>query len=41
MRTIAERLIFREAAATELWIFNGAGDIALGVDELNRSRNTD
>ena len=37
MRTIAKRLLFREAAATELWIFNSAGDVAIGIDEVDSS----
>ncbi len=35
MRTIAERLIFREAAATELGVFDGAGDIAISIYEFD------
>ena len=38
MRAIAERLIFRETAAAELWIFYSADDIAIGIDEINRCR---
>ena len=41
MRAIAERLIFREAAATELWVLNGAGDIAISIDEINCSCDAD
>ena len=41
MRTIAERLLFREATTTELRVLNGAGDIAINIDELNCSRDAD
>ena len=41
MRPIAERLIFREAATTELWVFDGAGDIAISIDEVHGSRDAD
>ena len=41
MRAIAEGLLFREAASTELWIFNGAGDIAISVDEFDCSGDAD
>ena len=41
MRAIAERLIFREAAATELRVFNGAGDVAISIDEIHGSGDTD
>ncbi len=37
MRTVAEGLIFREAAATELWVLDGAGDIAIGIDKVHCS----
>ena len=40
MRTIAEGLIFREAAAAELWVLNCAGDITFAIDEINGSGNT-
>ena len=33
MRAITERLIFREAATAELWVFDGAGDVAISSDE--------
>ena len=39
MRPIAKGFIFRKAAPTELWIFNGAGDIAICVDEIDSSSN--
>lgn len=32
MRTIAERLLFREAAAAEFRVLDCAGDVAIGVD---------
>ena len=41
MRTIAERLLFREAAAAELWVFNGAGDVAISIDEVHRAGDAD
>ena len=41
MRPIAERLIFREAATAELWVFDGAGDIAISIDEIHDSCNAD
>ena len=40
MRPIAEGLIFRAAAAAELWVFYGTGDIAFSIDEINGSGNT-
>ena len=41
MRTIAEWLIFREAATAELRVFNGAGDVAISIDKVHRSGDTD
>ena len=41
MRPVAERLIFREAATTELWVFNGAGDIAFCIDKVHCSCDAD
>ena len=41
MRPVAERLIFREVAATELWVFDGAGDIAISIDEVHGSCDAD
>lgn len=41
MRPIAERLIFRKAAATELWVFDGTGDIAISIDEIHGSCDAD
>ncbi len=41
MRTIAEGLLLRKAAATELWVLDGAGDIAISIDEIHGSRNAD
>ena len=41
MRTITERLLFREAAATEFWVLYGAGDIAISIDEVHGARNAD
>lgn len=41
MRAIAERLIFREPTTAELRVFNDAGDIAISVDEIHGSRDTD
>lgn len=41
MRTITEWLLFREATTTELGIFDGASDVALGIDEIHCSGNTD
>ena len=40
MGAIAERLIFGEAAAAELWIFDGAGDVAISIDEVHCSSDT-
>ena len=37
MRPITERLIFREAAPAELWVLDGAGDIAISIDEVHGS----
>lgn len=39
MRAVAERLLFGEAAATELRIFDSASDIAISIDEVNSSGN--
>ncbi len=39
MRTIAEGLIFRAAAAAELWILDCAGDVTFAIDEINGSGN--
>ena len=39
MRAIAEGLLFREAAATELWVFDGADDISISIDEIHVSRD--
>lgn len=41
MRAIAERLLFREAASTELWVLDGACDVAIGIDKIDRARDTD
>ncbi len=41
MRTIAERLIFREATATELGVFDSVGDIAIGIDEFDCASDAD
>ena len=41
MRAIAERLIFREATSTELWVLDGAGDIAICINEIHCASNTD
>lgn len=41
MRAIAERLLFREAASTELRVLNGAGDFAISIDEIHSSGDTD
>ena len=41
MRSIAERLIFREAAPAELWILNDAGDVAVSIDEFDSSGDAD
>lgn len=41
MRPVAERLIFREAATTELRVFDGAGDIAISIDEVHCSCDAD
>lgn len=41
MRAIAERLIFREATTAELRVFDGAGDIAISVDEIHGPRDAD
>lgn len=39
MRTIAEWLLFREAAATEFWVLDGAGDVAISIDEIHCAGN--
>ena len=41
MRSVAERLLLREATPTELWILNCAGDIAISIDKLNYSSDAD
>ena len=41
MRAIAERLIFGEAASTELWVLDSAGDIAISINEIHRASNAD
>ena len=41
MRAVAERLIFREATATELGIFDCSGDIAVSIDEFDRPCDAD
>ena len=41
MRPIAERLIFGEAAAAELRIFDGASYVAISIDEVHCPSNTD
>ena len=41
MRAIAERLIFREATATEFWVFYRAGDVAFSIDEVHCSGDAD
>lgn len=41
MRTVTERLIFREATTAELWIFDSAGDVAFGIYEFHCSRDSD
>lgn len=41
MRAIAERFLFREATTAELWVFDGAGDVAISIDEIHGSRNAD
>ncbi len=40
MRAVAERLILREAAATELWVFDGADGLAIRVHDIHGSSNT-
>lgn len=37
MRAIAERLLFRETAPAELRVFNGAGHVAISIDEVHCS----
>lgn len=37
MGPVAERLLFREATAAELWVFDSTGDIAISIDEINCS----
>ena len=39
MRAITERLIFRESTSAELWVFYGAGGVAISIDELHNSRD--
>lgn len=41
MRTVAERLIFREAASAEFGIFDRTGDIAISIDELDCAGDAD
>ncbi len=41
MRTIAEGLLLREATTAEFWVLNGAGDIAISIDEVHCSRDAD
>ena len=41
MRPVAEWLLLRETAPAELRVLNGAGDIAISIDELNRSCDAD
>ena len=41
MRAITEGLLFREAAAAELGVLDCAGDIAIGIDEIDCSSDAD
>ncbi len=41
MRAITERLIFREAAATEFGILERVSDIAISIDEIDCSSDAD
>ena len=41
MRAVAEGLILREATAAEFWVFDGAGDIAISIDEIHGASDAD
>ena len=41
MRAVTERLIFREATATELGIVDSVSDIAISIDELDCAGDAD
>ena len=41
MRSIAEWLLLREAAAAEFWVFDGAGEIAISIDKIHRTCDAD
>ena len=41
MRAIAERLLFRAAATTELRVLDCAGDIAISIDEIHSAGDPD
>ena len=41
MGPVAERLLFREATAAELRIFDSTGDLSISIDELHSASNSD
>mgnify|MGYP006895934538 CR=1 FL=1 len=41
MRAIAEGLIFREAATTELWVLDRLNHIAVGIDDIDNTCDAD
>ncbi len=41
MGPVAERLLFREATAAELRIFDSTGDLSISIDELQSASNSD
>lgn len=41
MRTVAEGLLFREATTAEFWVLDGADDVAIGINKIHRSRDSD
>ncbi len=41
MRAITERLIFRESTSAELWVFYGAGGVAISIDKIHCSGDAD
>lgn len=41
MRAVAEWLLLREATTAEFRVFNGAGDVAISIDEIHSARDAD
>lgn len=37
MRTVAEWFVLGEATTAEFWVFNGASDVAIGINEVDCS----